>query len=220
MSGDSVDYGYNLAVAYNPTDALEFAATYRSQVNLNLDGTALLAYPGSPTIPALAAGSYDGGVTLPLPGALNLAAAYTFPSKTTVEFVYEKTYWSAYKSLDFSYANPLAEAIFGRPKAKEWHDTNTFRLGVTQEFDDLTLMAGYVIDETPVPDGTVGFELPDTDSQAFSLGGRYKINENLDVALSGLYSIHEDRTVNNAALSGEFTEGNVLIISAGLGYKF
>jgi long-chain fatty acid transport protein len=223
MSGDSVDFGYNLALAYNPTKEIELGVTYRSKVNMNLDGDANLAYPLS--TPPLAAGNYAGGVTLPLPAALNLAAAYTFSTQTTLEVVYERTYWSAYKNLDFYYTNPLANAIFGNPKPKDWHDTNTFRVGLTQELDNLTLMAGYVYDETPVPNKTLGFELPDTDSQAVSVGGRYKINESVDVGLSALYSMHESRTIsaadaNDNGLVGEFSGGDVLIVSAGLGYKF
>ena len=219
MTGDSTDFGYNLALAYQPTSNLEIGLTYRSKVNLTVEGNAKLAtsYLGGST--------YNGpaNVAVPLPASLNAAIAYTLESKTTVELVYERTYWSAYKSLDFNYDGSegiALNAIFGTPIEKDWHDTNTFRLGLTQELNSLTLMAGYVYDQTPIPEHTIGFELPDTDSQAFSLGGRYKINESVDVGLSALYSIHESRTVSNSSLDGEFTGGNVLIISAGLGYKF
>lgn len=86
--------------------------------------------------------------------------------------------------------------------------------------DKTTLMAGIVIDETPVPDATIGFELPDSDSISVSLGGRYEVNNKLDIGLSGLYSMREDRTVNNATLSGKFADSNVLLVSMGIGYKF
>ena len=219
MTGDSTDFGYNLAVAYNPTSNLELGLTYRSKVNLTVEGNAKLAtsYLGGST--------YDGpaDVAIPLPASLNAAVAYTLQSKTTLELVYERTYWSAYKNLDFNYNGSegvALGAIFGTSIPKNWKDTNTFRVGLTQELTDLTLMAGYVYDNSPVPNETIGFELPDTDTQAFSLGGRYKINESVDVGLSAIYSIHKDRTVNNSSLNGEFTGGNVLIVSAGLGYKF
>ena len=219
MSGDSLDFGYNFAFAYNPSSELELGLTYRSKVNLTLDGDATLQYP------LLATGSYAGRVELPLPAALSLAAAYTFPTKTTLEIVYERTYWSAYQTLDFDYTDPTAEAIFGQPTDKDWKDTNTFRFGLTQQLDDITLMAGLVIDESPVPSKTLGFELPDTDTTSVSLGGRYKVNEKVDVGLSALYSMHDSRTItaadaNDNGLVGEFTDGNVLIVSVGLGYKF
>ncbi len=219
MTGDSTDFGYNLAIAYNPTSNLEIGVTYRSKVNMTVEGNAKLAETRFGT-------SYDGpgNVSLPLPASFDAAVAYTFDTtKTTLEAVYEKTFWSAYKNLDFNYngtEGPVLGAIFATPRAKNWKDTNTFRVGLTQELQNLTLMAGYVYDNSPVPDATIGFELPDADSQAISLGGRYKINDAVDVGLSGIYSMHKNRTVNNASLSGEFTGGNVLILSAGLGYKF
>lgn len=216
MTGDSTDVGYNLALEYQPTSALELGLTYRSKVDLSAKGNARL-YSGTTL-------AYNGdvSVTLPLPATLSVAAAYTFSSKTTIEAVYEKTYWSAYKNLDFNYTVSIGglAPYFDNPKEKNWHDTNTFRFGLTQGFDTLTLMAGLVIDESPAPEKTLGFELPDTDTTSVSLGGRYKINKDLEIGLSALYSIHKNRTVHNSSLNGEFTDGDIVIVSAGLGYKF
>jgi long-chain fatty acid transport protein len=83
MTGDSIDYGYNFALAYKPTSDLEMAFTYRSQIILTQEGTADLKYP-SPAI----SGSYDASIDVILPACASLALAYTLPSKTTVEFVY------------------------------------------------------------------------------------------------------------------------------------
>ena len=222
MTGDSIDFGYNFAFEYMPIDNLELGLTYRSKVDLTTEGHATLGTNFTLVPPS----TYDGAssLTVPLPAALNLAVAYTLPSKTTVEVVYERTYWSKYNQLDFTYptalTNPVLSGAFDDVKVKNWKDTSTFRLGITQELDALTLMGGVVIDETPVPEKTIGFELPDSDSVSVSLGGRYKINEKMDIALAGLYSMRESRTVNNTSLNGEFSDGNVLIISAGVGYKF
>jgi long-chain fatty acid transport protein len=219
MTGDSVDFGYNLAIAYNPTSNLEIGLTYRSKVDLNVEGDAKLTS-------SVDSASYVGGafVTVPLPASFNAAIAYTLASNTTIEVVYEKTFWSAYKNLDFDYSDTLSSAVligaFDNPVEKDWKDTNTFRLGLTQELDDLTLMAGFVIDESAVPDKSLGFELPGSDSKSVSLGTRYKINDKMDVGLSALYSMHDTRKVKNKSLDGEFTDGNILMISAGLGYKF
>ncbi|MDD2790186.1 MAG: outer membrane protein transport protein [Sulfurimonas sp.] len=215
MSGDSIDFGYNIALAYKPTSELELSATYRSQVDLTEEGDADLLYT-----PASLNDNVDARVTVPLPATLSVAAAYTFPTKTTVEVVYERNYWSAYKELDFDYSNPTAEAVFGKVMKKDWNDTNAFRLGITQELDALTFMAGIVYDQTPVPDETISFELPDSDSTAVSFGGRYAINDKVNVGLSALYSMRESRKVNENGLDGEFSNSNVLIVSMGVGYKF
>lgn len=218
MNGDTMHVGYNLALSYKPTKEFEAAVTYRSNVTMDEAGDAKL-YVGN----ALA---YDGGadVSIPLPAIFKAALAYTFAETTTVEVVFDRTFWSQYKALDFNYVGSVPAIIkpyFDDPIPKKWKNSNAYRIGVTHILNEqTTLMAGAVYDNTPVPGSSVGFELPDSDSLAFSLGGRYKIDDNFDVAFAGLYSMHESRDVNNRALDGKLSDGNVLIISAGLGYKF
>ncbi len=235
MTGDALDFGYNLALAYKPTSELEFGLTYRSKVALDVSGNAKLSSTAvvhpSPAVGTLVpAGLYSGGasVSVPLPAAINAAIAYTLPTKTTLEFVYEKTYWSAYKNLDFNYdtqiANPILAGAFDASIPKNWKDTEAYRIGVTQELESMTLMAGVVFDGVAVPENTLNFESPGSKSTSFSLGGRFKIDESLDVGLSALYSMKDDRKVstpeNQNGINGEFTNSNVLIVSAGVGYRF
>ena len=216
MTGDGLNFGYNFALAYTPVKSLELGVTYRSKISLDLDGS---------TSRILTPSNTDVSVSVPLPAALNLAVAYTFPSKTTLEFVYERTYWSAYSDLDFDFTDPRAEGAFGASHPKDWKDTNTFRLGITQEIGDFDVMAGLVFDETPVPDATIGFELPDSDSVAVSLGGSYSITDKWDVYVSGLYSMHDKRNATvdvgrGTLVNGEFSNADVLILSTGFGFKF
>ena len=217
MTGDSIDMGYNLALAYKPTKALELGLTYRSNVNLTVEGNAKL-YIGNAKV-------YDGGssVTVPLPATLDAAVAYTFPTQTTVEFVYERVNWSAYKNLDFNYVSTIPTILqpsFDTPIAKDWKDTHVYRLGITQQLKKYTLMAGAVKDESPVPNKSLGFELPDSDSISVSGGVRYQYSKNLNVGFAALYSMRDTRKVTNSDVNGEFSNSNVLIMSAGLGYKY
>lgn len=227
LEGDSIDYGYNLALAYKPTSQANISMTYRSKVNLTEEGSANLFYDADSVLgpnPALLQGDYAAGVSIPLPAILSLAASYTFETDTTVEFVYERNFWSAYKSLNFEYENPYAEGVFGTSTPKNWKDSNGFRLGITQELEDMTLMAGAVYDRTPVPEKTLSFELPDSDSIAFSLGGRYKIDDTMELGLAALYSMREselkqsDNNING--IVGKFSNAGVLMVSAGISYKF
>ncbi len=81
-------------------------------------------------------------------------------------------------------------------------------------------MAGMVIDQTPVPDEKVSFELPDSDSLSVSLGGRYQFTKSWNFGLGMLYSMRDERKVDNEDIQGEFSNSNVLIVSAGAGYRF
>jgi len=216
LEGDSIDFGYNVALSYKPIENLTLATTYRSKVDLSIEGDANLAN-----------GMYKGGgsVSIPMPAVLSLAASYTI-SKTTLEFVYEKNYWSAYKELDFNYAVDLTRgplAPFDNPIDKNWKDSNTYRLGVTHKYsDDLKLMAGFGIDESPVPDSTLGFETPDSDALLYSAGFEYRINSSMKMGLAYLYSDKDDRTVSRAAPNpnGTFTDSSAHLLTASFKYKF
>ncbi|MDR0580293.1 MAG: outer membrane protein transport protein, partial [Campylobacteraceae bacterium] len=208
------------ALSVRPTEALKFAATYRSKVDLTIDGDADLTYAIYP---------YKGSanVEIPLPAVLDLAVAYTFFEKTTVEFVYERVYWSAYKGIDFNFPNESAgaTAFFGSPKEKNWRDSNTYRFGVThQATDSLKLMAGFTIDKTPAPKKTLAFELPDSNSKNYSAGFEYKLNEDMSVGAAYLFSDKEEQSVKNSmppdGLDGKFTDGGAHLVNISFKYAF
>lgn len=223
LTGDSIDFGYNLAMTYKPLSNLSLAATYRSKVDLTVEGEATLTGGGD---------IYNGSasVTIPLPASLALAVAYRM-DKTTVEFVFERTYWSAYENLDFNYGSALANATligsFDNPKDKLWKDVNAYRIGITHQYSDaLKLMAGFAIDKNPAPDSTVGFELPDSDAKLYSVGFEYKLDKQMSIGLAYLYDVKEKRSVNNftgapsTAPSGTFTDAAAHLVTASLKYKF
>ncbi len=229
LTGNSIDYGYNLALSYLPTKNMTVSATYRSKVDLTVTGDATLSniVVSSPYAPAgTILGAYNGGasVTIPLPAALNLAVAYTF-NKTTVELTYERTYWSEYKNLDFNYNSDLttgALAIFDSAIPKNWKDTNTYRIGITHQYNDkLKLMAGFAIDESPAPNNTLGFELPDSDAKLYSAGFEYKINKDMRVGLAYLYDSKDSRSaVNTHGVNGTFSDGGAHLLTASFKYRF
>lgn len=222
MTGESLDYGYNLALSYRPTSALRLAVTYRSNIDLTEEGDATLHFPDNGDYTGDVVYKGDATVTVPIPAKLGLAAAYTFPTETTVELTIDRTYWSSYKTLDFGYVGSIGALtpVFDDPIAKDYDDVYAFRLGITQELDKWTLMAGYVHDESPIPEATLGFELPDSDGDAYSLGVRYDIDEAWNVGLAGLYSKKDSRSVSNDTIDGTFTNAAVYMVSAGVEYRF
>lgn len=220
LEGDTTEFGYNLAVSYRPISNLTIAATYRSNIDMKLEGNAKL-HLGSTLM-------YDGyaEVEVPAPAVLSLAASYTCNAgKTTAEFVYDKTYWNAYDKLDFNYATTLPHAtltaLFDNPKAKNWTNSEAFRFGVTHKCTkNFTAMAAFVIDQNPVPDNTLGYELPDSDAKLYSIGFRYSLNDSLQVGAAYLYDDKESRTVANSSLNGTFDNAGAHLLTAGLQYSF
>lgn len=226
MAGDGLDFGYNLALTYKPLNELSFAVTYRSHIDMKLEGDATLSE-------TLFNGSYSGpaSLTAPAPATLSLAAAYTFNEKTTVEFVYDRVYWSKYKELDFEYQGdksamgPIIPSKFDDPLAKNYTDEDSYRLGVTHKFDSVwTGMAGLVYYRTPVPDSTLNFDLPDSDGMAYSVGTRYVFSEQVELGASFLYADRDNRSIstptNINGLDGTFSNSAVYYLSLGVEYKF
>jgi long-chain fatty acid transport protein len=224
MEGDTVEFGYNLAVTYRPTEDMTLAATYRSNIDIDESGTARLYANGTEV--------YNGGanVSVPLPAALNLSVSKTW-NTLTLELNYERTFWSTYETLDFNYDSAIPGSLvpyFDAPIDKNWKDTNTFRLGATMVFDKLTMMMGFAIDETPVPDKTISFELPDSDAKIVSLGFRYQQTESLSWGAAFLYDSKEPMTVaagvaDNPVLNqngASFNGGGAYLTTVGMAYEF
>lgn len=221
MEGDDTSFGYNLAISYKISKQTTLATTYRSNVDLNIEGNAILKRNSNPSINSKAS------VEIPLPASLNLAISHTFEN-LTIEAVYEKTFWSEYKELDFKYAkniiDPYLNGAFDVSKNKSWKDTNTYRIGATYKYSPKIILMGAVgIDESPVPTETIGFELPDSDAKIISAGFEYKLDNSSSFGLAYLISIKDDKKVtmvNDNPISGEFTNSKVSLLTLGYTYKF
>jgi long-chain fatty acid transport protein len=217
LVGDSWDVGYNLALTARPVDNMNVSLTYRSKVDLSVEGDARLGYAGTTLYNNYAA------VEIPLPAILAVAVSYTFFEQLTVELEYDRTYWSAYEQLDFNYATSFSSPpfyAFDRPVPKNWSDTDAWRLSVSYDMkNNFILMAGIAIDKNPVPDSTLGFELPDSDAMLYSVGLRYKVNANLELGAAYLYDDKESRSVTNATINGNFKDAAAHLVTVGLTYK-
>jgi long-chain fatty acid transport protein len=220
MDGDATAWGYNLAASARPNDKSNISLTYRSDVSLDLKGDANLATNVGKTMVKT-----TGDVKLDAPAVLAVSGAYTFFDKLTIELTWDRTFWSQYKDLDINFdtkiTNPILYSAFDVAKAKNWEDASAYRLGLTYRMTDtISLMAGLAYDETPVPDATLGFELPDSNAYLLSLGVRYSLTSRMDLGLGVLYDIKSERTVNNTSVKGTFKDASAFLVSAGLSYKF
>lgn len=224
LEGNSWDAGYNVAVTGRPVDNMNVSMTYRSKVDLSVEGDARLGYGLWPS-----SNNYNGyaAVEIPLPAILAVAVSYTFFDQLTVELEYDRTYWSAYKQLDFNYSTAFMASPFfnfDNPIPKNWSNTDAWRLSVSYDLkNNFILMAGFAIDKNPVPDSTLGFELPDSDALLYSVGLRYKVNKDLELGAAYLYDDKGSRSVNNlsagGAVNGTLNDATAHLVTVGLTYK-
>ena len=230
MEGNTIEFGYNLAMLYKAPYEINLAMTYRSNIDLKEKGEANLFLGG------VGKQYKDADVTVPLPAGLNIAMSKTFGGYYTIEFVYERTFWSTYKNLDFNYknppTNPVLSSAFDDSKARNWKDSDAFRVGLTAGIThELTLMYGFSYDKTPVQNRYIGFELADSDAMVFSGGARYQYSKNFSFGASLLYDIkddiklkageHDDKSPFNVLNSGgKFDKGGALLGTVGIAYEF
>lgn len=219
MEGDTTELGWNAALSARPTKDLNLAVTYRSKVDLALDGDALLS-----TNTQAASINTGGSVSIPAPAVLALSGAYTL-DRLTVELTWERTFWSDYESIAFQYdtvlTNPILIGAFGVPVTKNWDDSDAYRLGLSYAVNDLwTLMAGFGYDRNPIPDSTLQFDLPDSDAYLYSVGARYQVSKEMEIGAGYLYDDKKSRSVTNARLNGTFTDSSAHLLTVGLTYTF
>jgi long-chain fatty acid transport protein len=78
------------------------------------------------------------------------------------------------------------------------------------------------IDNTPIPEDTLGFELPDSDAYMYGLGFQYKKSDRLTMGISYMYYQTTSRTVSNLpvaglpGIDGEFSDGGAHAVTVGV----
>lgn len=227
LEGDDTGIGYNLALTLRPTNQWSLAATYRSEVTLDLDGEAILQALAGPLPLAV----YDGPASLDitLPAVLSLAAAYTI-GDLTLELAWDRTFWSSFEALDFQYQSSLLHSPFDgfdRSMPRNWDDSDAIRFGLTYLWGKrLTTTLGFAIDYTPVPESTLGFELPDSDAFMYAAGLQYHCMAGLTIAGSYMYHHTTSRTVRNndnsglPGIDGTFSDGGAHAVTLGVLFNF
>ncbi|TKB10023.1 OmpP1/FadL family transporter [Desulforhopalus sp. IMCC35007] len=217
MEGDTVEWGWNVALAVKPYDNLNISATYRSNVDLDFDETTDLNLMGTVL-------RTPASVSVPAPAVLAFSVAYDILDNLNVEFTYDRTFWSEYEELDFNYSPQIPGNPFEAAVARDWDDTDAFRIGLTYGLNEkIDLMAGFGYDKNPIPTEHVDFSIPDSDAWLYSAGLQYKLNDNLDLGIAMLYDYKETRevTVDPAGrIYGEFTDASAFLVTVGVNYRF
>ncbi|SDO63597.1 OmpP1/FadL family transporter [Desulforhopalus singaporensis] len=217
MDGDTVEWGWNAAIAVKPSDKLNIAATYRSNVDLDFEDRADLNLMGFMISP-------EAEVSVPAPAVLALSVAYDVMDNLNVEFTWDRTFWSEYETLDFNFTPQIPGNPFEPALDRNWDDTDAFRIGLTYGLNEkIDLMAGFGIDENPIPTPNVDFSIPDSDAWLYSVGMQYAVSEKMDLGISALYDYKETREVKvdpAGAVYGEFKNAAAVLVTVGLDYRF
>jgi long-chain fatty acid transport protein len=234
FSGDDWGVGFNLAAHLRILDNLAFGATYRSKVEMTAEGSASFAVPADAA--ALGLGTLfpttRGFADITLPAQFAFGLAWEPTAALTLETGARWEGWSDFHELRLQFATPiLGQTSFVTPR--DWDDTWAFNVGGAYQLNRIvTLLAGYLYSENPVPDSSFDPSIPDSAAHLVTLGTSLNF-EPWSVALAYGYEHHQDRNKHNlvgdpldpvglnplSTANGEYTT-NLHLLAVSLGYRF
>jgi long-chain fatty acid transport protein len=230
MKGDGQGVGGNIGLTYRPAPRHAFALTYRSPVKVDYDGdTTFSGFPAGGEAMGFSPSS-DFNSSIEFPAVAALGYAFQLTDTVRIEADVEWIEYSRYDELSLDAGNN--NALLHRPGdadprgpvvlRQDWNDTWTFGLGADWAMTpEVTLRAGYIYLQSPVPDETLAPTLPDTDRSVVTVGAGYHPDRHsIDLAYG--YSIIGDREIGNnqnPAFNGNY-ETSSHIVSVSYGYNF
>ena len=202
---DSDDaFAYNLGIIVKPISQLKLGLTYRSRVNLSFNN-ADVAFFDSPLTGGAATVARAKGIHVPLPPVISTGINWMINPGWSVEFAYDYTRWSEFQSLNARF-NPVLPALGGAAPIpgfiipENWRNTSTLRFGSAyQLLESLQLRGGMILDQTPIPNSTLGPGIPGADWLAVTGGIGYNWRK-FTVDLGYMAVFYKTRTVNNNVL--------------------
>ncbi len=176
LSGDDLGYGFTASAHCNVADGWAIGSRYQSRVAMTIEG--VLAF-GNPVPVAV-----DAQADLTLPATFNIGLANTSIENLAIGLDLVWSEWSTYDQL--SVVTPLGTST----APKNWKDVWSIRFGGEYTLkENWKLRAGYVFDQSPVPDTTRSPELPGSDRQMLMAGlGWTSGGFGLDLAYSYLWA--------------------------------
>jgi len=215
VSGDGGGWGLNAAALYAATDELNLGLSYRSRTKVDIDGTATFLGTTGPA-----------STSITFPDIIIFGGSYNTSDDLLFNVDLEYTMWSTYDRIVIDTA--ILPAPF-RTQEKQWEDTWVLRLGVQHKLSDIwKLRAGYLYDQTPVPEEYFETRTPDSDRQGLSIGAGYA-KGSITVDTSFLYLKFKNRTINDStaddltptptALNGNY-KSKAYLAGVTVGYKF
>jgi long-chain fatty acid transport protein len=189
-------FGGSIGLLICPTRMLTIGLTYMSRMKLDIDrGT--VSYSGLPDSLAVNYPQTTATFSFKTPDIAAAGIAVHPFGGMSLEANVEYTFWSTLQTLSIRYPeNALkSDPSLWTSMPLDWKDSWTFRGGMEIGVDDLVLRAGYVYDQTPVPDNTFLPFIPDADKRSLSFGLGYFVSQGLRLDFAYQYVQYLDRSI-------------------------
>jgi len=178
------NWGWTASAMFSPTEDFRIGATYRSEIILeaeNGDAT----FENIPNTPLAPFADTEFDAALPMPAELTVGLSYRFCDKWLFAFDFNRAFWDVYDSLDVDFAD---ENIPDSSNPRNYKNASTYRFGLQYDASEMfTLRVGYYFDESPVQAGYFAPETPRNDSNGYTAGLTFNVNDRFQVDASFLY---------------------------------
>jgi long-chain fatty acid transport protein len=219
------DIGWNLGVLLRPTDRLRFGASYRSDMNIELEGEADFTQisTGNPQLDAIVAQTFPADDTIrtdfPFPAIAAVGVAFSPNDRWDIEFDITHMTWSKFEALDVQFTTQTARSFV---REQNWDDSSAFRLGANiNATPDWDVRLGAVYDQNPQPVEAVSPLLPDSDRFGATIGaGFHRGPFVVDGSLMALHFMERGTEGRNPEGFDGTYETDALLWSVNLGYRF
>ncbi len=224
FAGDGWGAGYNFGILIKPSDWISVGATYRSHVDVAVEGKA--TFSGVLTQLAEAFPNTGGETDIRLPAQAAAGIALQTIDKLVVEVGARWEDWESTDELKIDFDQPIGP--FSQPSSitpRDWKATWSYNIGGQFRVNkSVAINAGYLYGENAVPDSTFEPLVPDTDAHLFTIGtdlslGLWKVSGAFG------YEHHEDRTKKAnqpdplGLANGEY-QTDIYLAGVSVGYKF
>jgi len=235
LTGDNLSdpsLGFNVGLQYLINMNTVFGASFRSEIDMDLSGTADFTIPAAlggegALAPAFIDTGINAGVTLP--ASLALSIAHKVDNITYLADI-TWTGWSSFDELRIIYDNPAQPNTV---TTENWDDTFRYSIGFDYQYSDkMVLRSGIAYDETPIPSAERRTpRIPGNDRTWLSFGLTYMIDNQSSVDVGYSHLFIDDVPINNtleatgaaaainATLTGQY-EASVDILSVQWNKKF
>ena len=173
FSGDGYSVGYNVGLRWQPLEKISLGATFRSATRLGFDGRTEFEQQ-----PFIRADERAAHMDLKFPWTAVLGLSYRPTPKWNFEVDADYTDWSSFGQTSIQQQTPVPYPMNRTgnvPVTLDWQASWMYEFGVTRYFDNhWHVSAGYVFNQSSVPDKYYTPLAADLDRHFFSLGAGFQ----------------------------------------------
>jgi long-chain fatty acid transport protein len=223
------DYGngmaWNAGILFKASDRLRFGASYRSDMDIDLDGEAQVNQipTGNAQLDAIIGMQLPSNqpinTTLPFPAVAAVGLAFSPNADWDVEFDITHMTWGRFRALQVNFETTPQHGFI---REQNWEDSSAYRLGANYKATaDWDVRLGALYDENPQPTEMVSPLLPDSDRIGVTFGAGF--HRGPWVVDAAAFILHfKDRStqgINPENFDGTY-ETDAVLWSVNLGYRF